>query len=291
MKNEMNEISPDIVRSLIPPRDDKGHKGSFGTALIIAGSRYMTGAGVLSTEAALRSGTGIVRYMSEDEALLPVKIYCPCAVTSPIGEDPIASLKDNLKKATATLIGPGVREDDEKILMILTHVLGRAKTLAADASALNIISRYKDHYLSLIKERQGNGLAPVVLTPHIGEFRRLSGGEYSPDEEGCVRFAKDLGCVLVLKDSDTLIAGPDGRTFINRGCNSGMAKGGSGDVLAGLLTGLLAQGMAPLDAAVAATYIHSQSGVLAAEQKGVRAMLPSDLTGFFPEVMKGLTCA
>lgn len=287
----MNEISSDIVRSLIPPRDDKGHKGSFGTALIIAGSRYMTGAGILSTEAALRFGTGIVRYMSEDEALLPVKICCPCALTSPIGQDPIASVKANLKKATACLIGPGIPEDDDRIMMILTYILGSAKSVVVDASALNIISRYKDHYLSLVSARHGKGLDPAVLTPHIGEFGRIAGGSYTPDGEGCMRFAKDFGCVLVLKDSDTHIADPEGRTFINKGSNSGMAKGGSGDVLAGLLTGLLAQGMTPVNAAVAATYIHSQCGRLAAEQKGVRAMLPSDLTEFFPEVMKGLTCA
>ena len=260
-------------------------------ALVIAGSRYMTGAGVLATESCLRSGVGMVRYLSEEEALLPVQINCPCALTSSLGEDikdTVSSLKTGLAKATACLIGPGCDAGDEKIKSALTYVLQESKAVVIDASALNIISCYKDHYLSLIAARADKGLDPAILTPHPGEFARLCGKDVRCGEEGCGAFAKEHKCVLVLKGSDTVISDPNGVCYVNKGSNSGMAKGGSGDVLAGLMTGLYAQGMAPMEAALSAVYIHSLCGKFAAEQKGVRAMLPSDLPGFVPEVMNGI---
>ena len=287
----MIEITADIVRSLIPSRDEAGHKGTFGTALVIAGSRYMTGAGVLATGSCLRSGVGMVKYLSEEEALLPVQINCPCALTSSLGKDvkdAVRSLKQSLPKTSACLIGPGCDAGDEKICAALTFVLQEAKAVVIDASALTVISEHKEHFLPLISGRTDKGLLPAILTPHPGEFARLTGSELAFGEEGCRAFAEKNKCVLVLKGNDTFISDAQGECYVNIGSNSGLAKGGSGDVLAGLMTGLYAQGMAPLDAAIAAVFIHSLCGKYAAEQKGVRAMLPSDLAGFFPEVLNGI---
>lgn len=291
MKSGMIEITSDLVRSLMPQRDERGHKGTFGTALIVAGSPYMTGAGVLATESCLRSGAGMVRIISDDDALLPVKINCPCALTAPLGKDvkdALKNVKKYLPKASACLIGPGTDEEDDKIRSVLTYLIPEAGSLVIDASALNIISRYKDHYMPLISARPEKGLDPAVLTPHVGEFARLCDGVLKPDGEGISKFASEYNAVVVLKSSDTLISGGQGDSYVNRGSNSGLAKGGSGDVLAGLLTGLYAQGMKAADAAVAAVYIHAQAGACARSLKGARAMLPSDLPGFFPEVMNGI---
>ena len=291
MKSVMIEITKESISSLMPARDDAGHKGSFGQALIVAGSPYMTGAGVLATEACLRSGAGMVRFMSSDEALLPVQINCPCALTSSIGsdiEESRASIKRYYPKASAFLIGPGTDEEDDRIRTILTILITKAKALVIDASALNIISRYKDHYLSLIAARMDQGLDPAVLTPHVGEFSRLCDGVLKPDEEGAVKFAEEYKLVLVLKSNNTLVTDPAGECFINKGNNSGLAKGGSGDVLSGLMTGLYAQGMKAQDAARAAVYIHSQAGMCARSDMGARVMLPSDLPARFKDVMNGI---
>jgi NAD(P)H-hydrate epimerase len=291
MKSAMIEITNDSVRSLLPQRDGRGHKGTFGTALIVAGSPYMTGAGVLAAESCLRSGAGMVRYMSDEKALLPVQIKCPCALTSSIGndmEESRASIKKYYPKASACLIGPGTDEEDDRIRTILTVLISGAKALVIDASALNIISRYKDHYLPLIASRQDKGLDPAVLTPHLGEFARLCDGVLDPGEEGALKFASEYKTVLVLKSHDTLVADTEGNCYVNKGENSGLAKGGSGDVLSGLMTGLYAQGMKAQDAAVAAVYIHAKAGLCARSQKGERAMLPSDLPDMFPEVINGI---
>ena len=291
MKNVMLEITKESVRQLMPARDEAGHKGSFGQALIVAGSPYMTGAGVLATESCLRSGVGMVRYMSDDKALLPVQINCPCALTSSIGndmEESRASIKKYYPKASACLIGPGTDEEDDRIRTVLTILIANAKALVIDASALNIISRYKDHYLPLIASRTDKGLDPAILTPHIGEFTRLCDGVLKADEEGAAKFAQEYKLVLVLKNNNTIVSDPDGECRINKVSNSGLAKGGSGDVLSGLMTGLYAQGMKAEDAAAAAVYIHSQAGIHARSDKGERVMLPSDLPAKFTEVINGI---
>ena len=287
----MLEITKDSVRQLMPARDPAGHKGTFGQALIVAGSPYMTGAGVLACESCLRSGVGMVRYMSDDKSLLPVQINCPCALTSSIGndvEESRAAIKKYYPKASACLIGPGTDEEDDRIRTVLTILITNAKALVIDASALNIISRYKDHYLPLIAERSDKGLDPAVLTPHLGEFARLCDGVLKPDEEGAAKFAEEYRLVLVLKNDHTMVSDPEGESYICKVSNSGLAKGGSGDVLSGLLTGLYAQGMRAEDAARAAVYIHSQAGILSRSEKGERVMLPSDLPEKFTDVMNGI---
>jgi len=270
-------ITEDLVRGLAPERPSSGHKNDFGHVLITAGSRYMTGALILSTEAALRSGAGLVTAFSTKEALMPLKANCPCALTSAWAEDVTETLRRAsalIKKADAVAIGPGLDENDLRSKALVEMYLAEAPVLLLDAGALNILSRYKEEMLPLLASRNGKGLKPAVLTPHVGEAMRLMG---DVNEDKCAEFASVNHCLLVLKNNKTMIFTPHLSCYSIQGDNSGLAKGGSGDVLTGLTAGLLSQGMKPCDAAVSAVYLHSKAGEYAASYMGVRAMLPTDV--------------
>ena len=280
-------LTDEITRSMAPKRPVSGYKGTFGTALITAGSEYMTGAAVLACGAALRSGCGLVRVYSESRTLDAIRATHPCALQSLREGMPSGVLRTAgrlLESANSVLIGPGIPSDDLNILPLLGLFIREAKNLVIDAGALSAAAHDKEHILPILRHRE----TPAVLTPHMGEFARISAGvegigpEDSSDEAAS-KLAKKLKSVIVLKNSKTVIALPDGRLYINEVENSGLAKGGSGDVLAGLTAGFLAQGISPEDAACAAVRIHSNAGMLAAKDYGTRAMLPSDLEDFFPE--------
>lgn len=280
------EITNEFIASIAPERRDDGHKGTYGTSLICAGSRYMSGAGIMSCGSCLRSGCGMVRILSDDDTLAAIRNTFPCALLSPREGSAASVIKacaPLVSKASAVLIGPGLDTEDELTNVLLEYFIVNAKALVIDASALTCLARNKQRLLPLLRERT----VPAVLTPHIGEFRRLLGGNAPEDvaelEEACVQFARENKCVTVLKNNKTLIAPCSGKPYSNSCGNSGLAKGGSGDVLAGLMTGLLAQGMTPDMAACAAVRIHSIAGKLAASEMGKRAMLPQDLELYLPE--------
>ena len=280
-------LTDEITRSMAPKRPVSGYKGTFGTALITAGSEYMTGAAVLACGAALRSGCGLVRVYSESRTLDAIRATHPCALQSLREGMPSGVLRTAgrlLESANSVLIGPGIPSDDLNILPLLGLFIREAKNLVIDAGALSAAAHDKEHILPILRHRE----TPAVLTPHMGEFARISAGVegIGPEDssaEAATKLAKKLKSVIVLKNSKTVIALPDGRLYINEVENSGLAKGGSGDVLAGLTAGFLAQGISPEDAACAAVRIHSNAGMLAAKDYGTRAMLPSDLEDFFPE--------
>lgn len=283
-------LTDELVGSMAPTRPVSGYKGTFGTALITAGSEYMTGAAVLACGAALRSGCGLVRVYSEGRTLDAIRTAHPCALQSLRDGMPSGVLRTAtrlLEKADSVLIGPGIPSDDLNILPLLDLFIREAKNLVIDAGALSAAAHDKEHILPLLRHRA----TPAILTPHMGEFARISAGVegIGPDDssaQAAMKLAQKLKSVIVLKNSKTVIALPDGRIFLNDAENSGLAKGGSGDVLAGLAAGLLAQGIAPENAACAAVRIHSNAGMLAAEDYGTRAMLPSDLEDFFPEAFE-----
>ncbi|MBR6484943.1 MAG: NAD(P)H-hydrate dehydratase [Clostridiales bacterium] len=280
----MVRVTNDLVRDMCPQRDEKGHKGTFGTVLVTAGSGTMSGALCLCTGAALRSGAGLVRTFTRRGALLATRINLPCALLSAFEEDRSLNLKEGRKlllKAASAAIGPGIDTEDKRYADILELYIREAKNLVIDAGAITILSKNREFYFPLLKERE----VPVVLTPHIGEFKRLSGKETDLEAEA-LKMAEEINAVIVLKSSTTFIASPDGESYIVDNENSGMAKGGSGDVLTGLTAGLLAQGMSPINAAISAVRIHSNCGILAREKYGERAMLPSDLPEFLPESYK-----
>lgn len=280
-------IEKELVRELAPQRPDTGHKNDFGHVLVIAGSRYMTGALVLACSSALRSGAGLVTAFSADDALLPVKISCPTALTSSWEETVPRTLRkaDKLIASTsAVAIGPGLDEKDARSKALVAKCLEDAPLLVIDAGALNIISKHKEELLPLLASRKQRGLKPAVITPHIGEMRRLLKDEVT--HEACAKFASDNTCLLVLKDNKTLIYTPHDKWYSIQGDNSGMAKGGSGDVLTGLVAGFLSQGLKPCNAGVAAVYFHSKAGVHASFLKGKRAMLPTDVIEALPKAFE-----
>ena len=277
----MPEITQDLVRSLCPVRPSDGHKGTFGMALIIAGHRNMTGAQVLAASSALRSGVGLVKVMGPSDSLLPTKINCPCALFSEFPEkasDTARFLEKELQRVSSVAIGPGTDTEDIRIAALIRSALGSPVKLVLDAGALTVIAKDKETFYPLLRKRYDEGLPPVILTPHPGEFKRLVPEADEGDaEEACKLFAQKYGCITVLKKHKTLISLPSGEWYINNVGNDGMGKGGSGDVLTGLIAGFLAQGMSPRDAAVCGVYIHAVAGDIASEEIGKHAMLPTDI--------------
>ena len=286
----MTVLTDEFTRSIAPKRPVSGYKGTFGTALITAGSEYMTGAAVLACGAALRSGCGLVRVYSESRTLDAIRANHPCALQSLREGMPSGVLRTAgrlLESANSVLIGPGIPSDDLNILPLLGLFIREAKTLVIDAGALSAAAHDKENILPMLRHRE----TPAILTPHMGEFARISAGvegigPADSSDQAALKLAAKLKSIIVLKNSKTFIALPDGKLYVNDVENSGLAKGGSGDVLAGLTAGLLAQGVSPEEAACAAVRIHSNAGMLAAQDYGTRAMLPSDLEDFFPEAFE-----
>ena len=279
-------LDRELISGFEPVRPEDGHKNTFGTALICAGSEFMTGAAVMATCSALRSGAGLVRVFSDEKTLDAIRVTEPCALLSlrPSGTaDLLRSAKLLLKTSAAALIGPGIPQDYRDMEALTGCILENAANAVLDAGALidkpDVLSRLK----VLLAARE----VSAVITPHIGEFARLlrlSKSEVMADPEGlALKFAEENNTVVVLKSARTLIATPDGKLYVNDVPNSGLAKGGSGDVLAGLITGFLAQGMEPYKAACSAVYIHSKAGEAAANETGTRAMMPSDLIAYLPD--------
>ncbi len=251
----------------LPHRGHNTHKGSFGTLTALVGSRYMTGAAYLSCSAALHSGVGLLRLCSEDA--------CLSAIASKLAEPilcPITTADDILKlKSTAMLIGCGCgRSYDEiiKELLIKTSI-----PTVIDADGINCIADDIELYKSVKTD--------IVITPHEMEMARLLRCDISHVKANrleCARhFASEYNYVTVLKGAATIVASPDGRIYINDSGNNGLSKGGSGDVLAGVLASLLAQKMPAFEAAVLSVFLHGKTGDLLAEKLGSYAMLPSML--------------
>ncbi|MCQ2502267.1 MAG: NAD(P)H-hydrate dehydratase [Saccharofermentans sp.] len=277
---DIRVIDRELISEFKPRRPETGHKNTFGTALICAGSRYMTGAAVMAVGSALRSGAGLVKIFSEERTLNAVSSLEPCAILEERPDktaDLLRKTASLCKTSDSVLIGSGIPRDYTDMEVLTTVILKEAKSVVMDAGALSGEPDCQNRLEECLKARE----VPAVLTPHVGEFARMIGiasSEVSGNaDELVLDFASRNNCVTVLKSYKTLIATPDGKLYLHDASNSGLAKGGSGDVLAGLIAGLLAQGMEPHKAACSAVYIHSKAGEAAAEDIGKRAMLPSDL--------------
>ena len=270
-------VTEDIVLPWLPKFSLESHKGDHGKCLLICGSRGYTGAAALAASACLRTGAGLV-YMGVPEQVYPIlasKLDEP--VVFPLsgngngrfGRIASEEIIDHLEDKDAVLIGPGIgRCYDTEIL--LETVLERAKCpVVVDADGINVLEGHID--------KLDRAAVPVILTPHEGEFRRLGGDLTLGRIAGAKALAEKTGAVVILKGYRTVTAAPDGRVYINSTGNPGMATGGSGDVLSGIITCLLGQGMDPVKAAVAAIWIHGKAGDIAAREMGQRAMLPSDM--------------
>ncbi|MBW3597745.1 MAG: NAD(P)H-hydrate dehydratase [Planctomycetes bacterium] len=279
----MNEALPRLA-----PRAADSHKGDFGRALLIGGSRGMTGAIALAGMAALRGGAGLVKLAVSEACVDTVASFEPSYMTVPLpcdGDGRISGaakvrLEAAAEEATCVACGPGLGQSDELFALVEWLYTTLDKPLVIDADGLNLLAKRSDPLA-------GAG-GPRILTPHPGEFRRLIGGEKLGQDEArerAVQLADQHGVVLVLKGHRTLIT--DGRTqHRNATGNPGMATGGTGDVLIGLITAILGQGLPPLDAARLAVHIHGRAGDLAAETLGQVGMIARDLVTHLPQALR-----
>ena len=267
----------------LPRRKPNSHKGDYGRLLIVGGSEGYTGAPVLAASAALRSGAGLV-FVAVPRNVYPIVAgRCSAAMPFPL-PDSADALLDRVKGCSAALIGPGLGRDHDNLVRVLLQVLNCPVVL--DADGLNAAVGHLDW----IRSRT----APTVLTPHDGEFARLTGCTLPiGDRLNAARsLAQDTGAIVVLKGHRTVIAAPDGRTWINTSGNAGMATGGSGDTLAGILAAFL--GQKPLysngtDAArltAQAVWFHGAAGDHAARRLGEYSLLPDDLIDALPQVLR-----
>ena len=280
----MRLIDREYVRSLMPRRDPAGHKGTFGKAYLLGGSVGYTGAPVLCAAAAERSGCGLV-FLGVPESVWPAAaVKCWGAMPHPLPErdgrlspDAEEEIRRRAAGCDAVAMGCGMGRGEESDLL-LRRLLTLEKPLVLDADGINAL----EGHIDTLSRRT----CATVLTPHDGELARIGGDMTAPREASAAAFAAAHGVYLVRKGHRTLVAAPDGRLAVNTTGNDGMAKGGSGDILTGLLTGLLAQGMEPFAACCAAVWLHGRAGDLAAEEKGRRGMTPPDIIEMLPYALK-----
>ena len=288
MSGAGNELSHPITPATLPrlpQREPESHKGTFGTVLVAGGSRGMTGAVTLAGKAALRGGAGLVRLAVADACLETVAAAEPSYLTLPLPADRAGRvsldacelLQTAAARATAVALGPGLGRSLGLDALVARLYQTLPLPMVLDADALNALSDRPE-----LLSRPGG---PRILTPHPGEFTRLLGATHTPPlaerEAAAVELAARWGVIVVLKAHHTLVT--DGQqTAHNTTGNPGMATGGSGDVLTGLLGSLLAQRFAPWDAARLAVYLHGLAGDLAAAKLGEESLIASDLVHYLP---------
>lgn len=281
---EIRELDRKGVLDLLPDRDPWGHKGSFGKLLLLCGSRGFTGAAYLAAMGALRAGAGLV-FLGVPEsiyAIEAVKLNEPVVFPLPEAEGKLSDLAipeilKRLANVDAVLIGCGLGISAGTFAVVKAMLENAQCPVVLDADGINVLSGHMD----ILRGRK----KCTILTPHDGEFLRAGGILGEDRMASAAEFAREQGCLLLLKGHRTCIT--DGKTgYINRTGNPGMAVGGSGDVLAGILTGLLGQGIAPLEAAACAAWLHGAAGDLCAETLGQYGMLPTDMLNTLPRLLK-----
>lgn len=265
-------VNKALVQTILKPRRLFAHKGDFGHALLIAGSYGKMGAAVLSARSCLKSGTGLVTCHIPKTGIDIMQTAVPEAMCHiDAFEETVSEPPDAISKYSAIGIGPGLGTG-EGVAQLLKNLLEESeRPLVLDADALNILSMHKESLQYLPKHS--------ILTPHPKEFERLFGEQLNDHQkiEMALQKAKELGVVIVLKGHHSFIASPDGGGWFNITGNPGMASGGSGDVLTGIITGLLAQGYASTEAAIAGVFLHGLAGDLAADACSMEAMTANDI--------------
>jgi len=279
-KTNYSTLELEKIRALLPRREKFANKGSFGHALMISGSYGMMGAALLAGESCLRSGAGLVTLHVPKFGYSIVQTAFPEAIVSLDQSDILFSEPPDLDPYSAIGIGPGLgtKPNSGKGLKMLLERTG--VPLVIDADGLNILSQHPEWY-ELLPEG-------TILTPHPKEFDRMAGESSSSWERHLKQkeFSKRYKVVVVLKGAHTGIASPDGKYWFNSTGNPGMATGGSGDVLTGLICGLLAQGVSPQDAALAGVYLHGLAGDLAAEASSEEALIAGDMILYLGEAFR-----
>jgi ADP-dependent NAD(P)H-hydrate dehydratase / NAD(P)H-hydrate epimerase len=271
------------IRKLIRPRSRFDHKGTFGHALLVAGGYGKMGACVLSGRAALRSGVGLLTIHAPAVGYQIVQTALPEAMmTAKAGERHFSEAPEDATRYDAIGIGPGLGQSPETVKALETLLRQYRKPVVIDADALNILSSQSE-LLHLIPQNS-------ILTPHPKEFERLAGTWKNDFErlEKLKNFAAKLNCYVILKGAFTTIATPKRVVYFNPTGNPGMATGGTGDVLTGILTGLLAQNYSSESCCLLGVYVHGLAGDLGATEMGTTSMIASDLVDFLPAAFKKL---
>ena len=291
-KIKINITTKEIVKSLLPFRATYSHKGSFGKVLILAGSVGMTGAAYLASEAAIRSGAGIVvlgipRSLNQImEVKLTEVMTLPLAETEKqsLGEEAEETISKLMKNYSVLGIGPGISRQAETQRLVRKIIEKSNIPLVVDADAIYALSEDP----TILKKTK----TPLVITPHPGEIAKLINKDvdYILNNQLDItrEIAQKYGIVVVLKGARTIITNKEGETYINVGDNSGMATGGSGDVLTGIICSLIAQGADNFSAAITGVYIHSLAGNLARDIKGERGMIAGDILSQVPQAFLSL---
>jgi hydroxyethylthiazole kinase-like uncharacterized protein yjeF len=276
----LNLVTPEMVRDWLPPLEATTHKGARGTVLVVAGSIGFTGAAVLTSEGALRAGAGLV-FLACPKSLNPIyEVKLTEVITRPVPEPDVAgcfgpesvdTLLQEVSRADALAVGPGLSTAQPASDMLAAFLPKVQVPTVLDADGLNILAARPE--ITLPPE--------CVLTPHPGEMGRLMGMAAKEVQESRIRIAREAAYrferIVVLKGGATVVAEPAGEAYINPTGNSGMATGGTGDVLTGAIAALMARGMAPIKAAVAGVYLHGLAGDLVAEELGREGMAAGDL--------------
>ena len=280
----IRRLNHETVLSLLPDRNPWGHKGDFGKLLLLCGSRGYTGAAFFAAMGALRSGAGLV-FLGVPESIYgieAVKLNEPVIFPLPdadgrLSADAVPEILSRLPRMDAVLVGPGLGQS-EGTLAVVRAVLEKAECpVVVDADGINVLRAHRD----LLRGRK----SPTILTPHDGEVARLGGIIGEDRMAAAAALADDLGCVVLLKGHETCVTdGVNG--YINPTGNPGMAVGGSGDVLAGVITALLGAGLPPLEAAACGAWLHGAAGDRCAAELGQYGMLPTDMLSALPRLMK-----
>lgn len=279
----MELTAADIAR-LLPKRDENAHKGNFGRVLLLCGSRGYTGAAYFAAMGALRTGAGLV-YLGVPEsiyAIEAVKLNEPVVFPLPeqggrLSEAAVPEILEKIPRMDAVLIGPGLGLGQGSFAVLKAVLTHAACPVVVDADGITLLVPHMD----ILRGRE----APTILTPHDGEFTRLF-GPVGEDRMASARAAAlESRGIMLLKGHRTCVT--DGiREYRNTTGNPGMAVGGSGDVLAGVLVSMLGQGLEPLEAAACAAWLHGKAGDLCAGELGEYGMLPTDLLDLLPRLLK-----
>lgn len=271
------------LRPRLLHRDDFAHKGSMGTALIIAGSYGMSGAAVLATKACLRAGTGKVIAHTPKRNYDIMQVSVPEAVLQMDHEEAYFSEAVDTDNYDAVGIGPGLGQEENTAIAMIAQIRRTNCPMVIDADAINIIANHRAWMQQLPKG--------IIMTPHPGEFDRLEGGNCNGCYDRLYKardLAERLQAYIILKGHYSALCLPDRHVLFNTTGNSGMATAGSGDVLTGIITGLLARGYKQADACMLGMYLHGLAGDLAAKELGKESLIASDIIRFLPEAFKRL---
>lgn len=287
----MNIAINDAIKKF-PKRKVDAHKGDFGHALVIAGSAGYTGAAYFASQAATLSGAGLVTLavgrsiydimaMKLNEAMVRPFFETSSFSLSLLAEKELLIFSEKINVAA---IGPGISQNKETQHLVRNLMAKLNKPIVLDADGINALVGHLD----ILK----NAKSPLALTPHPGEMSRLSGKDISEIQNNrkgiALEFAREYNTILVLKGARTVVAAPNGDVYENQTGNSGMATGGTGDVLTGMIGGFAAQGLDLFTASVLGVYFHGLAGDLAVKEKGVLSLLATDLLNKLPDVLKAL---